>query len=787
MFAALAGPSSPSKSNSENTANSGSQTPQQQKKKKHRAGRKHRPSRRKSFAALPESEADSVRGATPDPERSGFYMQNHHHSNTSVDSQVLLDHRAHQYGARPRRSSVLATSLQFPSPAERDPNARSRTYSGRISDNDEPDADEGAPLLSRSARNRSERSLSRKGYGSADSRPGLITRGSSRSSKRPKTTLAVPTLSGDKYNVNYPPSMPPSPRLGASVINNFGDEMMREEINQGLLSQSVSMLDRESDPLQGSSPMQRRHTVALQAEDDVCYPQEGMSEIADEDMQPQLDHRSRRSGRRRRGRWPDLAILEEWSRYEKELIDRNQESRIKKITEPQLINGRLRPVHKGWFKAEEDAPYRFTYFNEELQSTIHSQTISELVQPESSFRELFIPDLPILSDSSDESEDEDIFAYPANGNGHASNGLAAMPGSRVPTRQPSLATTGRRSIDQDNGTLSPGQHRAGSGSASQIQSGDATPVGFGARSPQPVGLKSPSPNSQRPVRYGERPVWWLDILSPTADEMKVIQKTFGIHPLTSEDIMLQEQREKVELFRHYYFVSYRSFDQDEESETHLDPVNMYVVVFREGILSFHFSQTPHLANVRRRIRQLKDYIVLSSDWISYAIIDDITDVFGPLVQNIQEEVDDIEDAILGMSLTAESGSRANRQKDDEKDSVTAATTTGAETDGDMLHRIGQCRKKATELLRLLGNKADVIKGFAKRCNEHYEVAPRSEIGLYLGDIQDHIITMTGNLFHADKYVSSLPALSVHSYYSIMCTYLSSSSSFTLASEAASSQ
>ena len=47
------------------------------------------------------------------------------------------------------------------------------------------------------------------------------------------------------------------------------------------------------------------------------------------------------------------------------------------------------------------------------------------------------------------------------------------------------------------------------------------------------------------------------------------------------------------------------------------------------------------------------------------------------------------------------------------------------------------------LYRLLGTKADVIKGFAKRCNEQWEVAPKSEIGLYLGDIQDHIVTMTG--------------------------------------------
>ena len=69
------------------------------------------------------------------------------------------------------------------------------------------------------------------------------------------------------------------------------------------------------------------------------------------------------------------------------------------------------------------------------------------------------------------------------------------------------------------------------------------------------------------------------------------------------------------------------------------------------------------------------------------------------------------------------------------------------SDGAMLQRVGECRKKVMTLYRFLGNKADVIKGFAKRCNEHYQVAPRSEIGLYLGDIQDHIVTMTANLSH----------------------------------------
>ncbi|KAH8155121.1 uncharacterized protein LAJ45_00130 [Morchella importuna] len=222
-------------------------------------------------------------------------------------------------------------------------------------------------------------------------------------------------------------------------------------------------------------------------------------------------------------------------------------------------------------------------------------------------------------------------------------------------------------------------------------------------------------------------------MNPTDAEMKVFVKTFGIHPLTAEDILMQETREKVELFRSYYLVSYRTFEQDSNSEDYLEPVNLYFVVFREGVISFHFSLTPHPANVRRRIRQLKDYITVSADWISYALIDDITDAFAPLIQNLEEEVDDIDDAILLMHL--------------------AEDETEQKSDGDMLKRVGDSRKKVMGLYRLLQNKADVIKGFAKRCNEQWEVAPRSEIGLYLGDIQDHIVTMVGNLNHMEKILS----------------------------------
>jgi len=159
--------------------------------------------------------------------------------------------------------------------------------------------------------------------------------------------------------------------------------------------------------------------------------------------------------------------------------------------------------------------------------------------------------------------------------------------------------------------------------------------------------------------------------------------------------------------------------------------------------------TPHPANVRRRIRQLNDYMSPSADWVSYAVIDDVTDAYAPLVQQIEEEVDNIDAAILALHSAAEN-SKSGKSKDSEHDNRSEKGEPVAETGVDMLRRVGECRKKVMSLYRLLGNKADVIKGFAKRCNEHWEVAPRSEIGLYLGDIQDHIVTMTGNLSHYEK-------------------------------------
>ncbi|CEP17618.1 hypothetical protein [Parasitella parasitica] len=257
--------------------------------------------------------------------------------------------------------------------------------------------------------------------------------------------------------------------------------------------------------------------------------------------------------------------------------------------------------------------------------------------------------------------------------------------------------------------------------------------------------------------------WWIDIFAPSNDEMRVISKIFRIHPLTTEDIQAQESREKCEIFQNYMFISFRSFNHDFNSPDYLEAVSFYIVIFKDGVLTFRFQDLPHPHNVRRRIHQLKDFIHVTPEWINYALIDNITDSFAPLIQHTELEVDSIDDLVLVLN-----GSEQN----------------------DMLRRIGSCRKTVMQLLRLLGPKADVVRSLIKRYEdkakeigynnmrlrepgatsgtltanhttsnnitavadivpEQDEVKVHHEVTLYLGDIQDHILTMLQNVNHYD--------------------------------------
>ena len=175
----------------------------------------------------------------------------------------------------------------------------------------------------------------------------------------------------------------------------------------------------------------------------------------------------------------------------------------------------------GILNTGHDRPYRFSFYSNALSATIHARSLSELPADGQTFEQLFSG-----TPSQPRASPRPMFSPPyqeAKGNRRA---LFDKPG--------------------------------------------------GAGSMDDINMLNPDQDTN---------TWWLDVQSPTDEEMKMLSKVFSIHPLTTEDILMEETREKIELFRNYYLVCFRSFDQDPYSPTHLEPLNMYIIVFREGILS----------------------------------------------------------------------------------------------------------------------------------------------------------------------------------------------------------
>ncbi|KAL5519085.1 hypothetical protein ACEPAH_768 [Sanghuangporus vaninii] len=166
--------------------------------------------------------------------------------------------------------------------------------------------------------------------------------------------------------------------------------------------------------------------------------------------------------------------------------------------------------------------------------------------------------------------------------------------------------------------------------------------------------------------------WWLDVASPTWDDLRSIGKLLHLHPLTLEDILHRDPREKLELFPRlgYYFIVFRALEGERSRERFrqfkmksgdgsvtlpsgpadegvIGAANVYIVVFSEGICSFHFEDiSEHTDKLRGRILQMQNSFNMSSDWIAHGIMDSIVDSFFPILSSIDKEIKEVDSLVL---------------------------------------------------------------------------------------------------------------------------------------------
>jgi magnesium transporter len=162
------------------------------------------------------------------------------------------------------------------------------------------------------------------------------------------------------------------------------------------------------------------------------------------------------------------------------------------------------------------------------------------------------------------------------------------------------------------------------------------------------------PPSAEPGRFV-----WIGMHEPDEDMLAKVQTAFNLHPLAIEDAHRAHQRPKLEFYGDNLFLVLRTAQQREGKtelgETHIFAGKGYVVTVRHGASSSY-------AAVRSRCEAVPAMLKHGEDYVLYSIIDFVVDNYLPVLQQMEDAVDEVEEEILSRTANRDTIARIYQLK-----------------------------------------------------------------------------------------------------------------------------
>lgn len=199
---------------------------------------------------------------------------------------------------------------------------------------------------------------------------------------------------------------------------------------------------------------------------------------------------------------------------------------------------------------------------------------------------------------------------------------------------------------------------------------------------------------------------WIDVVGRHPQDLALLQQCLGLHALAVDDALSAHQRPKLEDYGNHLFVVFYGLGSspeeadDEEWDVFITP--NVVVTVREG-------RTTDLAPVLRR---------LDRDWpegakagfVGWAIMDEVVDNYFTIVDQIDDAVDELEDAVFATPRPP-----------------------------NLQERIFEARKLLIRLRRRVTPMRDILNTLIAHADISRAVVP------YLQDVYDHTLRITDTL------------------------------------------
>jgi magnesium transporter len=136
--------------------------------------------------------------------------------------------------------------------------------------------------------------------------------------------------------------------------------------------------------------------------------------------------------------------------------------------------------------------------------------------------------------------------------------------------------------------------------------------------------------------------FWLDLTSPDSSDLSKLHELFGFHPLAIEDTEQLGQRPKLDNYGEYAFlVFYGAWRHGPEDMEPLREVHLFIS--GHYVVSIHRDPLPALDQQRD---ELDGRVLHSEQFLLYRVLDALTDSFFPILSDMDDEIDTLEEAVL---------------------------------------------------------------------------------------------------------------------------------------------
>lgn len=202
--------------------------------------------------------------------------------------------------------------------------------------------------------------------------------------------------------------------------------------------------------------------------------------------------------------------------------------------------------------------------------------------------------------------------------------------------------------------------------------------------------------------------FWLDLTEPSADEIREAAELMGLHPVAVEDTLEFGQRPKVDVYDNHLLIVFFTARMTDDHAA--EPIEVHIYLSGGFILTVRRAECTVLERLHQ---QLTEAPIHDEGYLTYRVLDTLTDAYYPVINAVEERVDSLEGLIL---------TKARREQ---------------------LTVIYRLRQEVRELLRIAGSQRDHFLPTAEAIRK----LPGLEQGTreYLRDVGDHLVQIAGEL------------------------------------------